>query len=73
MTRVGSSLRTKLASGPSGPDRARWLFWFRFLRLIFDPQLGILANWRDLDAARQMEEVGLAWVVLKGGVTGGEG
>eukprot|EP00913_Durusdinium_trenchii_P035055 g32792.t1 len=41
--------------------------------LIFDPQLGILANWRDLDAARQMEEVGLAWVVLKGGVTGGEG
>ncbi|CAK9067717.1 Hypothetical protein SCF082_LOCUS34225, partial [Durusdinium trenchii] len=31
--------------------------------LIFDPQLGILANWRDLDAARQMEEVGrlLRW------------
>jgi hypothetical protein len=26
--------------------------------LIFDPQLGILATWSDLDAARQMEEVG---------------
>lgn len=31
--------------------------------LIFDPQLGILATWSDLDAARQMEEVGrlLRW------------